>query len=448
MKLKVFLLVGLMTVVSRGDILPPRPATQAEVNAGTATKPYVSPATLAGRTGGSTTDGRSITNLPGLKNVRDFGATGVGADDTAAFVAAQSAAGTTNGIYVPPGIYGITGPFILTNNWLVGAGQLSKIILLNNTVTQTHLLYATNDAGNQVIRDIWFHGSSTEDFSGSPSIVLWGITHNSSHNGEISHCFIDGFYAPIYVIGVNSTGTRPQNALYSFNTTSNAYYGIWLSVSNVAEFVRIEGNTFQNNQTGVQNDTAANVLFLGNFVIDSIGYAINADGSGTSSGGGGSGRGHSVYTGNTIGHTGSGVRFLSLSLGVFKNNLIGGGNGSFILAQATNCIVENNWFQLGASGVVVAGGQSNVVANNQWFSTPARTYDPTNCFFNAGWDLVAGKPLWETYANSLIFPATNAVPFIPVQGAGMFSDGTNLIFVLQNSAGTKTTNKVTFTSWP
>jgi hypothetical protein len=91
MKLKLFLLVGLMTVASRADILPPRAATQAEVDAGTATKPYVSPATLAGRSGGGAGSGNVSTNSNGsvplimltnyIDAVTQFGFVGDGVTD-------------------------------------------------------------------------------------------------------------------------------------------------------------------------------------------------------------------------------------------------------------------------------------------------------------------------------------------------------------------------------
>ena len=53
--------------------------------------------------------------------------------------------------------------------------------------------------------------------------------------------------------------------------------------------------------------------------------------------------------------------------------------------------------------------------------------------------------------KGVILPAST--PFtapnsLGIQGAHLWSDGTNLCVVLQNSAGTRTTNKVTLTAWP
>jgi len=53
--------------------------------------------------------------------------------------------------------------------------------------------------------------------------------------------------------------------------------------------------------------------------------------------------------------------------------------------------------------------------------------------------------------KGVILPAST--PFtapnsLGIQGAHLWSDGTNLCVVLQNSAGTRTTNKVTMTAWP
>jgi len=53
--------------------------------------------------------------------------------------------------------------------------------------------------------------------------------------------------------------------------------------------------------------------------------------------------------------------------------------------------------------------------------------------------------------KGVILPAST--PFtapnsLGIQGAHLWSDGTNLCIVLQNSAGTRTTNKVTMTAWP
>lgn len=53
--------------------------------------------------------------------------------------------------------------------------------------------------------------------------------------------------------------------------------------------------------------------------------------------------------------------------------------------------------------------------------------------------------------NGFILPASTpftAPASLSGQGAHLWSDGTNLCVVLQNSAGTRTTNKVTLTAWP
>ena len=53
--------------------------------------------------------------------------------------------------------------------------------------------------------------------------------------------------------------------------------------------------------------------------------------------------------------------------------------------------------------------------------------------------------------KGVILPASTpftAPDSLGIQGAHLWSDGTNLCVVLQNSAGTRTTNKVTTTAWP
>lgn len=53
--------------------------------------------------------------------------------------------------------------------------------------------------------------------------------------------------------------------------------------------------------------------------------------------------------------------------------------------------------------------------------------------------------------NGFILPASTpftAPASLSWQGSHLWSDGTNLCVVLQNSAGTRTTNKVTLTAWP
>lgn len=53
--------------------------------------------------------------------------------------------------------------------------------------------------------------------------------------------------------------------------------------------------------------------------------------------------------------------------------------------------------------------------------------------------------------KGVILPASTpftAPDSLGIQGAHLWSDGTNLCVVLQNSAGTRTTNKVTLTAWP
>ena len=53
--------------------------------------------------------------------------------------------------------------------------------------------------------------------------------------------------------------------------------------------------------------------------------------------------------------------------------------------------------------------------------------------------------------NGFILPASTpftAPASLGWQGSHLWSDGTNLCVVLQNSAGTRTTNKVTLTAWP
>jgi len=84
----------------------------------------------------------ATSNLANAVNVKDYGAQGIGGDDTAAIQAAIAAATASGGdhvVYFPPGTYGtatitITAPLELTGN-----GTILKI-----ANTSGHLIYSTN----------------------------------------------------------------------------------------------------------------------------------------------------------------------------------------------------------------------------------------------------------------------------------------------------------------
>jgi hypothetical protein len=93
------------------------------------------------------------------------------------------------------------------------------------------------------------------------------------------------------------------------------------------------------------------------------------------------------------------------------------------------------------------GGQQR--SNTQWrvFSTSINTTNPT---INA---MTGDTNSWATVgAGSFWLPGTNTISAVAQanvgMGAQMFTDGTNLVVAFQNAAGTRTTNKLSMTSWP
>jgi len=104
-----------------------------------------------------------------------------------------------------------------------------------------------------------------------------------------------------------------------------------------------------------------------------------------------------------------------------------------------------------------------VVIEGQDTTTPAFTIAPKTNTVVSPFTIERG--LGSGLTTKIYEVNTNGVPISPsamlsastpftapdslgIQGAHLWSDGTNLCIVLQNSAGTRTTNKVTMTAWP
>lgn len=349
----------------------------------------------------NSSDGHALTNLPGVINVRDFGATGNGSsDDTAAFVAANAAAGGTNIVYVPIGSYSIS-PLTLTSS-MRGEGQFSKLLYrqLTNSVAFIDL-----SIPQLSIQKISLVGSNANFKVATPPLSnVSAIRHNSTGIGRVEEVAIIGFTTGLEIIGTNAPNSRVQNSFYANNAITNCFTGIYLSPSNQAEYILIGHNSVMGCTKGIENDSAANGNFVANKVLDNTTNLVIAPSTTDAN----PARAHSLYVGNIFNHPGPNAP-TNVFLAIFNGNnasFVGNhflGGGSLLLTACSNLQFQSCFFQLSGAGLLMSGGSTNIFANNTLSDTSISTRTGntiSNSLFFNNYQPAVGWP-WENTIGSL-----------------------------------------------
>jgi len=100
------------------------------------------------------------------------------------------------------------------------------------------------------------------------------------------------------------------------------------------------------------------------------------------------------------------------------------------------------WYSAGFAGFDTAMGRFGI--NTQYFGTA----NSGNGSIVASNHVATGDFVAST--NGIIFPkvAVSASASLAFAGAQLLSDGTNMLVVLQNAGGARTTNKLSMVAWP
>jgi hypothetical protein len=246
-------------------------------------------------------------------NVRWFGALGDDStDDTVAFNAAFTAAGSTNVVYVPSGKYRV-GPLIYNGPGLYGDGMTSEIkqkYFTNGTV----LLTATNTGTMVANISLVGSNSTTTWANGTATATYTGAVVTAMGPAEIINVSVAGFHLGMRVTGLNDPASRAGLGRIDGAAITNCTTGIQFGADdNSAEYVLLTGSQIRDCQFGINNWNGGNIFILDNLIVDcdSWGYIQTATSS--------TEKGNSTIRGNVFNHC-SGVRFEKWSTAVFENN--------------------------------------------------------------------------------------------------------------------------------
>lgn len=188
-------------------------------------------------------------------NVRDYGAVGDNiADDTASLqaaanAAAQVATGAGGILHLPPGLYKITSPILISAGVSVlGSGLSSRIQPVG--CDGLHLQAPWTSIGPYFIRDLFFFGSGCTNFA---AIRVDGATQaNQFVSGyEISNVDINGFGYGLFLRSLW------RSSFYQVRMV-NVYYGVYIQGQNVMlnfNGVYCDSGTPPGTPTGATNST-------------------------------------------------------------------------------------------------------------------------------------------------------------------------------------------------
>lgn len=201
-------------------------------------------------------------------SVMDFGATGTGSDDTAAFNAALTAA-AGKALYVPAAtsFYGITGELVIPDGTTIyGDGYGS---LLTQSANAINILVPGN---NVTIKDLNLQGNGVNSGGAISFTKNNGVYALSKRNTKILNCFISNFeYNGVQInncTNVEISGNYIWNNKYSNGTSADI---IVYGTSGASSRVNITKNfCFSNNSQGISVDLIGvdkDVLVEGNICV-------------------------------------------------------------------------------------------------------------------------------------------------------------------------------------
>jgi|SRR3989344_2057545 len=139
-------------------------------------------------------DGANKNNFE-VVNVKDFGAIGNGVSDDTASITAAIAAVTANEqggkVYLPVGIYLVTGIIVPSEVILIGSGQESTMIYSNTNGTIVQIGTGTTDCYGTGLRDLTIQGNSGVNQIGlllNGRSTTSGIWHCHFRNIKVHNC--------------------------------------------------------------------------------------------------------------------------------------------------------------------------------------------------------------------------------------------------------------------
>jgi hypothetical protein len=155
------------------------------------------------RTTGGTRDRSLGDRFADVKNVKDFGAEGDDhTDDTDAFQAAISAAGSGGTVFMPPGIYKITGSLNVQNKIgisFLGTGVETQI----HGVFNNKAVFDCLGADRLIFKDFWLNGDATT-YPDAGFLLSRPTTNASSGTHHFENVWTVGCWAKAALVGVSS----------------------------------------------------------------------------------------------------------------------------------------------------------------------------------------------------------------------------------------------------
>ena len=202
---------------------------------------------------------RLYDRIANIFDVMDYGATGVGGDDTAAFIAGVAAVSARGGgvLYVPPGVYGIavTGVNVPSNVTILGAGRGATVLkpLGNLTAGTLSIAGKTN---------VHFEGITFDGVNSTTNIPV--VTYNLCDRFSVTKCEFLNF--AVFGLSINGgTNGEVQDNYFNFPTpvgTQNQALNISVSAGSVNNV-----NVRRNVMIGSAMDVAGSYLKIeGNFI--------------------------------------------------------------------------------------------------------------------------------------------------------------------------------------
>lgn len=286
-----------------------RPATQAEVNAGTVRSKFVSPATLAGWTGGGggPTNGQTalqvtniatavakeqiaISNLTLIAreryiNVLDYGAIPDGVTtNTTAFNAALAAGGVSNlPVRIPSGAYVVgTLNWPTTNVHFFGDGPSSIIRPKSGAANNVFSGLAVSPGA--ILHDFWYAGdlkggtNNTFSTNATPPTTQQGLIHNADGPGAVFNVRVSGVFKGLEITGTSDILGRYQRAFYYNIDITNCTIGVVTAGPNNSEYTKLLNLSLVNNWGGWSNAGGANMDWIGGTIRESRGFTMWAKG--------------------------------------------------------------------------------------------------------------------------------------------------------------------------
>jgi len=126
---------------------------------------------------GSTATRNLQNRFAEVRNVKDFGATGIGADDTVAIQAAITAAGVGGTVYFPKGTYLLSATLnALTNQNLIGDGPNVSILQREGNYGDT-IIFANIGSGS--VRQLWFRHNTL------PPVGFTSLTNKATSGAHL-----------------------------------------------------------------------------------------------------------------------------------------------------------------------------------------------------------------------------------------------------------------------